>query len=152
MNSGQSLWKGSAEISSHWTFCPHLPEFGRHTHLDWVSVCLLRALVIFDMNQLPSQSTEDSSLGEEALHILLSNTYWFICYSVKDVLQGSDWEFSSMINWDLWLPESHQAQHLKLLPMADFMIQSWDQQETPNSQTSSECFISLDPLYQLACP
>lgn len=120
--------------------------------ITWVSVSLLRALVIFDLNQLPSQSTEDSSLVEEALHILLSNTYCFIGYSTKDVLRGSDWGFSSMMNWDLWFPESHQTQHLKLLPTAFFVIQSWDQQETPNSQTSSEGIISLDPLYQLACP
>lgn len=62
--------------------------------LGWESGCLLSMLEVFGLNQLLLQSAGDSALVEEAFHILLSNTYYFICYSVKDVLQGPDWEFS----------------------------------------------------------
>lgn len=95
-NSDQSLLQGPAEISSHWIFYPHLHEFGRHTQFNWESICLLRALDVFGLSQLPLPSAEDSSLVEEAFHILLSNTYHFICYFVKDMLWGPDWEFSLM--------------------------------------------------------
>jgi len=97
-NSGQSLWKGPAEIPSQWMFSPCLLEFGRHTQLSRESVCLLRPLEFFMLNQLPLQSAGDSGLVEEDFHILLSSPYYFICCSVKDVLWGPDWEFSLMKN------------------------------------------------------